>query len=38
MVDDTLERTLGQLGEDRLAELTALLDGLRSAVEASPDR
>jgi DNA-binding MarR family transcriptional regulator len=38
MVDDTLVRTLGQLGEDRLAELTALLDGLRSAVEASPDR
>ncbi|MDA0932601.1 MAG: MarR family transcriptional regulator [Planctomycetota bacterium] len=35
VVDDAVGRTLGHLGEDRLQELTALLDHARSLVEDS---
>lgn len=35
VVDDAVGRTLGHLGEDRLQELTALLDETRSLVEDS---
>lgn len=35
IVEDAVSRTLGHLGEDRLRELTALLDDARSFVEDS---